>query len=108
MDQRQALARADTLAKSSSAALRRLNRRVESLEQDVLPVHEQTKTLHTAHKNIALAVADLGEACTKLRAVVAMQEVLESSEKQRDWDKLSSCLKEFNSTHEYIKAHPAL
>jgi len=39
------LARADMLAKSSSAALRRLNRRVECLEQDVLPVHEETKML---------------------------------------------------------------
>ena len=39
------LARADMLAKSSSAALRRLNRRVECLEKDVLPVHEETKIL---------------------------------------------------------------
>jgi hypothetical protein len=37
--------RADMLAKSSSAALHRLNRRVEALEEDVLPVHEETKRL---------------------------------------------------------------
>jgi hypothetical protein len=108
MDQRLALARADLLAKSSSAALRRLNRRVESLEQDVLPVHKQTKALHTAHKNIAIAAADLSEACGKLRAVVALQEVLENAEQLRDWEKLSSCLEEFNAAHSYIMAHPAL
>ena len=75
------------LAKSSAATLRRLNRRVESLEQDILPVHQQTKTLANAHKNIGFAMADLSEACSHLHVVITMQEILENAQSQRDWDR---------------------
>ena len=87
MDQKGALSRADFLAKSSASALRRLNRRVESLQQDLLPVHELTKTLNTAHRNIGLAMSDLSEACSQLQAVVALERMLEDEQMQRDWER---------------------
>ena len=108
MDHIVALARADLLAKSSAEALKRLNRRVESLEKDVLPVHEQTKTLHTAHTNIGLAMTDLSEACSQLRAIVTLQEILESTQLQHDWDRFFACLEEGSQTLAYVKAHSSL
>jgi hypothetical protein len=107
-EHRQALARADVLAKSSAATLRRLNRRVESLEQDILPVHQQTKTLANAHKNIGFAMADLSEACSHLHVVITMQEILENAQSQRDWDRFFPCLEELSSTLAYVESHPAL
>ena len=108
MDQKGALSRADFLAKSSASALRRLNRRVESLQQDLLPVHELTKTLNTAHRNIGLAMSDLSEACSQLQAVVALERMLEDEQMQRDWERFFPCLEQYRASLAFVRQHPTL
>jgi hypothetical protein len=71
-------------------------------------VHQQTKTLANAHKNIGFAMADLSEACSHLHVVITMQEILENAQSQRDWDRFFPCLEELSSTLAYVESHPAL
>ena len=69
---------------------------------------DQTKTLHSCHKNIGLAMADLIEACDQMHHVVNLQRSLESEELQRDWDKFFPCLEQFTAALSYVRAHPTL
>jgi hypothetical protein len=53
-------------------------------------------------------MADLSAACAQLRVVVRLQEILESAQAQRDWDRLFPCLEEVKGTLAYLRAHPTL
>ena len=81
-----------------------------SERERALTWHTLTRThAQSAHKNIGLAMADLGAACAQLRVVVRLQEILEeSAQAQRDWDRLFPCLDEVKATLAYLRAHPTL
>ncbi|EKX50973.1 exocyst complex component 7 [Guillardia theta CCMP2712] len=103
---RDILKRTEQLARSSRLAIHRLTRSVDALEQDVLPVHEQTRTLYELHQNAGTAIERLEDMCDKLKSVIKIGEVLGKANK--DWEKFYSYLEELNACRAFLKSSPAL
>lgn len=103
---RDILKRTEQLARSSRLAIHRLTRSVDALEQDVLPVHEQTRTLYELHQNAGTAIERLEDMCDKLKSVIKIGEVLGNANK--DWEKFYSYLEELNACRAFLQSSPAL
>eukprot|EP00960_Hanusia_phi_P053111 761843-Hanusia_phi.AAC.4 len=103
---REILKRTQQLAKSSRLAIHRLTRSVDALEQDVLPVHEQTRILYELHQNAGEAIERLEEICEKLKSVIKIGEVLGRASK--DWNKFYTYLEDLNACKHFLRNSPAL
>lgn len=102
-ERKQMLARVDDLAGQSALVLSRLSRRMHALEEDVAPVHEQTRNMYLQHKNLGLGIAALGDFCEQLQCVIRLKQQLDLE--SRDWEKLTSALQDVTDCVSFLRGH---
>jgi len=106
LDRGEALSRIKALEESSSAVIRRLEQRAETLERDVRPVHEGTRQLYAAHTNLGRTVEYIEEVCDRVKGLVRLQEQLGGE--VGDWDRFMASVVDVTDSLAHFQSQPAL